>query len=277
MQIFYFLWMNVWFILLFNILMCVCVCVFLNNVESCDSRSDHTIHDSIYLTQSYIGFQFWQPCSKVPTQLGFVWFVFFYHSIFITHFPLLITHHSFTHHSLLITLNTTPVWHHHSIFFTLFVGLIPVTHCRFFFFTRKNTHRTYWEKKKKRNPEQTEVKERRKKKRKKNEPRTDRSERKKKKKKKEKEKEKETQNRSKWKKEEKEEKKKKNPKQPTRRRKEKKSQKWSKVTAEYYLWVPYVCLITKLPLSYELWKLKTPQSYRLPNNLFVMGPIIFEL
>ena len=57
----------------------------------------------------------------------------------------------------------------------------------------------------------------------------------------------------------------------------KKSQKWSKVAAEYYLWVPYVCLITKLPLSYELWKLKTPQNYRLPNNLFVMDPIIFEL
>ena len=104
MQIFYFLWMNVWFILLFNILMCVCVCVcvFLNNVESCDSRSDHTIHDSIYLSQSYIGFQFWQPCSKVPTQLGFVWFVFFitqfssliFHYLsLITHFPLLITYH----------------------------------------------------------------------------------------------------------------------------------------------------------------------------------------
>ena len=39
--------------------------------------------------------------------------------------------------------------------------------------------------------------------------------------------------------------------------KKKKSQKWSKVAAGYYLWVPYMCLITILPLSYELWKLKT--------------------
>ena len=137
----------------------------------------------------------------------------FYHSIFVIH------------HSSLITLNTTPVWHHHSIFFTLFVGLIPVTHCRvsfifyFLFFTRKNTHQTYWKKKKKnqkrlkwkkeeeeRNPEQTEVKERRRRK-------------------------------------------KRNPEQPTRRRKEKKSQKWSKVAIGYYLWVPYVCLISILLLN----------------------------
>ena len=94
--------MNVWFILLFNILMCVCVCVcvFLNNVESCDLRSDHTIHNSIYLSQSYIGFRFWQPCSKVPTQLGLVWFIFFYHSIFITHHSFSVTHYSslITHH-----------------------------------------------------------------------------------------------------------------------------------------------------------------------------------
>ena len=94
-----------------------------------------------------------------------------------------------------------------------------------------------------------------KKKKKKKKPKIDRSERKKKKKKKKKK----TQNS-----------------QPGEERK-KKSQKWSKVTAEYCLWVPYVCLITKLPLSYELWKLKTPQSYRLPNNLFIMDPIIFEL
>ena len=39
--------------------------------------------------------------------------------------------------------------------------------------------------------------------------------------------------------------------------KKKKVKRWSKVTAEYYLWVPYVCLITILLLSYELWKLKT--------------------
>ena len=34
-------------------------------------------------------------------------------------------------------------------------------------------------------------------------------------------------------------------------------QKWSKVAAGYCLWVPFVCLITILSLSYELWKLKT--------------------
>ena len=44
--------------------------------------------------------------------------------------------------------------------------------------------------------------------------------------------------------------------QPGEERK-KKSQKWSKVVARYCLWVPYVCLITILSLSYELWKLKT--------------------
>ena len=48
---------------------------------------------------------------------------------FINQFPSLITHYSSR-----ITLNTTPVWHHYSIFFTLFVGLIPVTHCRLLFF-----------------------------------------------------------------------------------------------------------------------------------------------
>ena len=34
----------------------------------------------------------------------------------------------------------------------------------------------------------------------------------------------------------------------------KKKVSWSKGAAE---WVPHVCLITKMPLSYELWKLKT--------------------
>ena len=128
-------------------------------------------------------------------ELGLVWFVFFFH------------------HSSLITLNTTPIWHHYSIFFTLFVGPILVTRCIFFFPVPKLIEPS--EKKKKK-----------------------------------------PQNRSnQWKKEE-EEKKKKRIEQPTRRRKEKKSQKWSKVMAGYCLWVPYVCLITILPSSYELWKLK---------------------
>jgi len=39
--------------------------------------------------------------------------------------------------------------------------------------------------------------------------------------------------------------------------KKKKIKRWSKDATEYYLWVPYVYLITILPLSYELWKLKT--------------------
>ena len=34
---------------------------------------------------------------------------------------------------------------------------------------------------------------------------------------------------------------------------DKKKVSWSKGAAE---WVPHVCLITKIPLSYELWKLK---------------------
>ena len=121
----------------------------------------------------------------------------------------------FFHHSSLITLNTTPIWHHYSIFFTLFVGPIPVTRCSFFFFFQYPNSPNLVKKKKKK-----------------------------------------PQNRSnQWKKEE-EEKKKKRIEQPTRRRKEKKSQKWSKVMAGYCLWVPYVCLITILSSSYELWKLK---------------------
>ena len=52
-------------------------------------------------------------------------------------------------------------------------------------------------------------------------------------------------------------KKKKEPNSQPGEEREKKSQKWSKVAAGYYLWVPYVSLITILPLSYELWKLKT--------------------
>ena len=53
----------------------------------------------------------------------------------------------------------------------------------------------------------------------------------------------------------------------------KKKVKVVKSCSWYYLRVPHVCLITKMPLSYELWK----QSYRLPNNLFAIGPTIFEL
>ena len=81
-------------------------------------------------------------------ELGLVWFVFFFH------------------HSSLITLNTTPIWHHYSIFFTLFVGPILVTRCIFFFPVPKLIEPS--EKKKKKTPEQIEpVKERRRRKKKK--------------------------------------------------------------------------------------------------------------
>ena len=50
-------------------------------------------------------------------------------------------------------------------------------------------------------------------------------------------------------------------------RKKKKKLKVVKSYGWYCLRIPHVCLITKMPLSYELWK----QSYRLPNNLFAMG------
>ena len=42
--------------------------------------------------------------------------------------------------------------------------------------------------------------------------------------------------------------------------KEKEKKKNSKGGQKLRLWVPYVCLITILPLSYELWKLKTAKS-----------------
>ena len=37
--------------------------------------------------------------------------------------------------------------------------------------------------------------------------------------------------------------------EPVRKKKKKKKVSWSKVAAK---WVPHVCLITKIPLSYEL-------------------------
>ena len=94
-------------------------------------------------------------------------FVNFHHSI------------SVTHYSSLIILNTTPVWHYHSIFFILFVGPIPVTWC--IFFSQYPNSPNLVKKKKRRNPKQTEpVKKKRKRKKKRRKPRTDRtSERKK--------------------------------------------------------------------------------------------------
>ena len=37
---------------------------------------------------------------------------------------------------------------------------------------------------------------------------------------------------------------------------EREEKKW-KMCGWYCLWVPHVCIITKMSLSYELWKLKT--------------------
>ena len=143
-------------------------------------------------------------------------------------------HHSsfITHHSSLITLNTIPVWHHHSISITQYFlhylwAPYPSLIAGFFFPPV---------------PKLTEPSGKKKKKKKK--PKTNRSERKKKKKKKKKKKEKRKKEPNSQPREEK-------------KKKRKKSQKWSKVAARYCLWVSYVCLIIILPLSYELWKLKT--------------------
>ena len=110
-------------------------------------------------------------------------------------------------HSSLIALNTTHVWHHHSIsipqyfLYYLWVPYLSLIASLLFLFLSKLT-----------------------------EP----SEKKKRKKKKE---------------------------SNSQEEREKKSQNWSKVAARYCLWVPFVCLITILQLSYELWKLKTAKMY----------------
>ena len=46
--------------------------------------------------------------------------------------------------------------------------------------------------------------------------------------------------------------------QPTQK---KKKVKVVKSCGWYCLRIPHVCLITKMPLNYELWKLKTAKSY----------------
>ena len=55
---------------------------------------------------------------------------------------------------------------------------------------------------------------------------------------------------------EEEEEKRRRTEQPTQEKKGKKKKK-SKGTVEHCLWVPHMCVITILSLSYELWKLKT--------------------
>ena len=133
---------------------------------------------------------------------------FFYHLIFITL-------HVKYHVCLAPSLTS-----HHSIFFTLFVGPIPVTSAAFsFFFFSTQTHWTQWKKKTK--PEQTELVKKRKKK-----------------------------NRTA------------NP------RKKKNIIEWTKGGQKLWLWIPYVCLITILSLSYELWKLKTHLETENIQNVF---------
>ena len=72
--------------------------------------------------------------------------------IFITQFPSLITHHS-----KYLTRLAPSLTCHYSIFFTLFVGLIPVTQCSFFFSITKPSE------KKEKKEEETQVRRKKKK------------------------------------------------------------------------------------------------------------------
>ena len=56
-------------------------------------------------------------------------------------------------------------------------------------------------------------------------------------------------------------KKKKKKKPNSQEERKEKSQKWSKVAADIVCGSPFVCLITILSLSYELWKLKAAKMY----------------
>ena len=143
-----------------------------------------------------------------------------------------ITHHSFFHTHLATSLLFLSL-----NFFTLFMDPTPVSrYSVFFFFLVPNSPKLILYIKKKTEPPTQEKKRKEKKKHKQPTP---------------------TQ-------EKKKKKKKHSQRQPRKKKKKKSGQKLR-------LWVPYVCLITILPLSYELWK----QSYCLPNKLFVMGPTIF--
>ena len=149
----------------------------------------------------------------------------------ITQFPSLITHHSIFH----IRLASSPNFHH-SIFFTLFVGPYLSVGTAFFFFfffflvpklTEANIYIYIYKLKKKKPELKTEPMEKKKERKKKPELKTEPVRKKKK-------------NRTA------------NP--------EKKKVKVVKSCGWYCLRVPHVCLITKMLLSYELWKLKTAKS-----------------
>ena len=135
---------------------------------------------------------------------------------------------SFFYHLIFITLHVKyhvcfapSLTSHHSIFFTLFVGPIPVTSAAFSFFFFQYPNSLNPVEKKKTKPEQTELVKKRKKK-----------------------------NRTA------------NP------RKKKHIIEWTKGGQKLRLWIPYVCLITILPLSYELWKLKTHLETENSQNVF---------
>ena len=129
----------------------------------------------------------------------------FRHSISITHHSSLITHHSFFHTHLAISLLFSSL-----NFFTLFMGLTPISQYSvfflffiflfLFFFSVPNSPKLILKKKKKLNG------------------------------------------------------------QPRKRKEKKRKKKKSKGGQKLRLWILYVCLITILPLSYELWKLKTAKS-----------------
>ena len=90
---------------------------------------------------------------------SFFWSLNFHHSSLITYNSSLITHH-LKHHVCLAPSLTS----HHSIFFTLFVGPIPITGADFFFFQYPNSLNPVEKKKKK--PDQTSEKKKKKKKKK---------------------------------------------------------------------------------------------------------------
>ena len=141
-------------------------------------------------------------CWTDRRSIGLVcFFFFFHHSI------------SVTHHLLLITLNTTSVWHNYSIFFHTICGP-HICRCSFFFFFFQVPKLTKPSEKKK--------------------TRIDRI----------------------IERNEKKEKKKELNSQPgeERKKKVKSGQKLRLGTVWYCLWVHYMCLITILLLSYELWK-----------------------
>ena len=167
------------------------------------------------------------------------WSLNFRQSIFITH-------HSFFHTHLATSLLFSSL-----NFFTLFMGPTPISQYSFFFSSTQLTEANIKKKKKKltANP----GKEKKKKKKNTNSQRQPRKRKRKKKKKKKNPKPTPTQE-------------KKKPNSQPRKRKEKKKKK-SKGGQKLRLWVPYVCLITILPLSYELWK----QSYRLAKQPFYYG------